>query len=81
MTKKQTRKLWQRIVKEFKRVPNWEKIKKNQKDYEKAVLLRDLLFNCRVILERIESGNNVKFNTLIFNKSMYFYCKETKKYV
>ncbi|PIU14944.1 hypothetical protein COT20_02270 [bacterium (Candidatus Gribaldobacteria) CG08_land_8_20_14_0_20_39_15] len=43
-------------------------------------LLGDLLLLAGALLEKIESGENKKFNAMIFKKTMRFYCAQMKEY-
>lgn len=43
--------------------------------------LGDLLLFAQVLLEKIEAGKDAAFNTLIFKRTMNFYCVQMKQYV
>jgi len=80
MTKSQIKKSWEKVIDETHKLPNWEIIKKNKEQYQRVVSLRELLLFCQVLLNKIESGENNALNSLIFNKTINFYCEQMGKY-
>lgn len=81
MTKSQIQLSWKKVIKEIHKIPDWEKLEKNQKRHERVVILREFLLLCQALLRKIETGENITFNTMIFKKTMNFYCAQIKKYV
>ncbi|MBI3306027.1 hypothetical protein HYZ82_02735 [Candidatus Nomurabacteria bacterium] len=81
MTKSQIQLAWKKVIKETHKTPNWGTLKRNSKQYKRVVILRELILFCRILLEKIEIGENIPFNTIIFKKTMNFYCGQMKKYV
>lgn len=76
MTKSQIQSAWKKIIREtHKRSKLGIRLKE-----KRISLLGDLLLYAQVLLEKIELGENIKFNTLIFEKTINFYCAEMKKY-
>jgi len=76
MTKLQRQLAWEEIVREtHKRAKLGEKLKD-----KKISLLGDLLLVAGAILEKVERGENKEFNTMIFKKTMRFYCARMKEY-
>lgn len=76
MTKTQIQLAWDKVISEtHKRSKLGERLKE-----EKISLLGDLLFSSGTLLEKIERGENTIFNTMIFKKTMNFYCERMKKY-
>jgi len=73
MTKSQIQSAWRKVIKEIRRVPDWSMLKRNSKQYQKVVILRELILFCQVLLEKIEMGENITFNTIIFKKIFDFY--------
>ncbi len=78
MDKFNLKKSWEWVIKETHKIPNWEEIDRNSKKYQKIIMLREIILFCPNFLNKIESGENKKFNVLIFKKYMSFYCKEMK---
>ncbi len=81
MTKSQIQLAWKKVMNETHKIPNWKALKKVPQQYQKVVLLRELLFVCQILLNKIESGKNSAVDVLIFNKIMDFYCVQVKEYV
>lgn len=80
MTKSQIQSAWKNVIRETHKIPHWGTLKKGPKEYRSVVLLRELLLFCQVILNKIDSGENNEINSLIFNKTINFYCRQMKKY-
>lgn len=81
MTKSQIKLAWKKVIKETHKISDWQIYKRNSKQYQKIVALRELLLFCQVLLTKIESGENSSINNLIFTKTMSFYCEQIKNYV
>ncbi|PIR80989.1 hypothetical protein COU24_01065 [Candidatus Kuenenbacteria bacterium CG10_big_fil_rev_8_21_14_0_10_39_14] len=81
MTKKQLQSAWKKVIKETHKIPNWDALKRNSRQYRRVVMLRELILFCQVLLEKIEMGKNTAFNTIIFKKTINFYCAQMKEYV
>ena len=81
MTKSQIQSAWKKVIRETHSIPNWDALKRNSKQYQKVVMLRKLLLFCQVLLGKIEAGENTAFNTIIFKKTMNFYCTQIRRYV
>ena len=76
MTKTQIQLAWEKVIsKTHKRSKLGERLKE-----EKISLLGDLLLSSGAILEKIERGENTRFNAMIFKKTMNFYCEQMKNY-
>lgn len=76
MTKTQIQLAWDKVISEtHKRSKLGEKLKE-----EKVSLLGDLLLASSTLLEKIERGENGRFNAVIFKKTMNFYCEQMKNY-
>ena len=80
MTKSQIQSAWKKVIKETHNIPDWETCKRNTKQYQKVVMLRELLLFCQVLLNKIESGENNTINNLVFTKTLNFYCVQMEKY-
>lgn len=81
MTKKQLQSAWKKVIKKTHKIPNWDALKRNLRQYQKVVMFRKLILFCQALLGKIETGENTAFNTIIFKKTMNFYCAQMKKYV
>lgn len=81
MTKSQIKLAWKKVIKETHKIPDWQIYKRNSRQYQKIVALREILLFCQVLLSKIESGENSLINNFIFTKTMSFYCEQIKKYV
>ncbi len=81
MTKSQIQLAWKRVIKETHKIPDWDALKRNSKQYQKVVILRELILFCQVLLGKIETGENTVFNEIIYKKTINFYCTQMKKYV
>jgi len=81
MTKKQLQKEWKKVIGETHKIPDWDSLKRNSKQYQKVVMLRELILFCQVLLGKINAGENKNFNLLIYKKTINFYCKQIKEYV
>jgi len=81
MTKKQLQLAWKKVIKEIHNIPDRDAFKRNLKQYQKIIMLRELILFCQVLLGKIETGGNTVFNTIIFKKTINFYCAQMKKYV
>ncbi len=81
MTKSQIRLAWRKVIRETHKIPDWDSLKRNSKQYRKVVILRELILYCQVLLGNMETGENVAFNTVIFKKTFDFYCSQIRKYV
>ena len=76
MTKTQIQLAWDKVISEIrKRSKLGEKLKE-----EKISLLGDLLLASSALLEKIERGEKARFNTMIFKKTINFYCEQMKNY-
>ena len=76
MTKTQIKLAWDKVISETHKRPKLgEKLKE-----EKISLLGDLLLTSSALLEKVERGENERFNVMIFKKTMSFYCEQMKKY-
>ena len=77
MTKKQLQKEWEKVISEtHKRSTLGEHLKD-----KKISLLGDMLLFTQVLLSKIEAGENIAFNSLIYKKTINFYYMQMKKYV
>lgn len=81
MTKSQIQLAWREVIKETRRIPNWDILKRNSRQYKKVVMLRELILFCQVLLAKIETKENLAFNSLIFKKTFDFYRTQIRKYV
>lgn len=81
MTKSEIQSSWKKVIKEVSKVPDWDKLEKSQKQYQRVIICRELLLFCQVLLRKIEVGENKDFNSMIFKKTMNFYCDQIKRYV
>ncbi len=79
MTKSQIQSAWKKVIEEIRRIPNWNVLKRSSKQYKKVVILRELILFCQILLRKIEIGENTAFNTIIFRKTMNFYCAQMKE--
>ncbi len=79
MTKSQIQLAWKKVMNETHKIPNWKALKKVPQQYQKVVLLRELLFICQILLNKIESGEHSVINVLVVKKIMDFYCAQMKK--
>ena len=43
MTKSQIQSAWKRVIKETHNIPDWDKLKRSSKQYQKVVMLRELI--------------------------------------
>ena len=75
MTKKQLQKAWKKVIKETQKIPDWNALKKDSKQYQRVVGLRELILFCQALLGKIEMGENAVFNGIIYKKTIKFYCK------
>jgi len=77
MTKKQLQKEWKKVISETnKRLKLGERLRN-----QKISLLGDLLLFAQALLGKIEVGENSVFNSIIYKKTINFYCAQMKKYV
>lgn len=77
MTKSQLQLAWKNITDEIhKRSKLGERLKEKE-----ISQLGNLSLSAQVLLEKIENGKDVAFNTVIFKKTMNFYCAQMKEYV
>ena len=77
MTKKQLQKAWKKVTCEtHKRLKLGERLKD-----KRISLLSELLLFAQVLLSKIEAGQNRSFNSMIYKKTMNFYCKQMISYV
>ena len=81
MTKKQLKKAWEKVIKETHKIPDWDALKRNSRQYQKVVMFRELILFCQVLLGKIETGENTAFSEMIYKKTINFYCAQMKKYV
>ncbi len=81
MTKSQIQSAWRKVIKETHRIPNWDILKRNSKQYKKVVMLRELILFCQVLLGKIEAKENITFNSMIFKKMFDFYRTQINRYV
>jgi len=81
MKKSQIQSAWKKVIKETRKVPHWDTLKRNSKQYQKVVILRELILFCQVLLGKIEMGENIAFNEIIYKKTIKFYCEQIKEYV
>ncbi len=81
MTKSQIQLAWRKVIKETHKIPDWNALKRNSRQYQRVAMLRELVLFCQVLLGKIEIGENIAFNTIIFKKTMNFYCTQIRKYV
>lgn len=72
---------WKVVIKETHKIPHWETLKKSPKKYRSVVLLRELLLFCQILLNKIESGEDIAFNSMIYKKTINFYCAQMKEHV
>jgi len=80
MTKLQIQSAWKKVIKETYQIPDWDALKRNSRQYQKVVILRELILFCQVLLGKIETGENAAFNAIIFKKTMNFYCTQIRRY-
>lgn len=76
MTKKQLQKAWEKVTREARKRSKLGKRLKNKK----IPMLGELLLFAQVLLSKIEAGENRDFNSIIYKKTMNFYCKQMKSY-
>ena len=77
MTKLQLKSFWEKVINEtHKRSKLGERLKEKE-----ISRLGNLLLYAQILLNKIESGENSAINSLIFTKTMNFYCKQMRKYV
>ena len=81
MTKSQIQLAWEKVIGETHRVPNWNTLKRNSRQYQRVVILRELILFCQILLGKIEIGEDPTFNAIIFKKTINFYCTQIKDYV
>jgi len=81
MTKSQIQLAWEKVIKETHKIPDWDALKKDSKQHQRVVGLRELILFCQVLLGKIEMGENVAFNEIIYRKTIKFYCEQMKEYV
>ncbi|MFH0739582.1 MAG: hypothetical protein V1819_00645 [bacterium] len=75
MTKTQIQLAWRKVIRETHKRPKLgEKLKE-----EKILLLGDLLLASSVLLEKIERGENIGFNAVIFKKNNEFLLRANEK--
>lgn len=77
MTKSQIQLTWKRVIRETHKR---SKLSGRLKD-KKISPLGDLLLYAQVLLDKIEAGENNTFNSIIYKKTINFYCAQMKKYV
>ena len=80
MTKLQLQSAWKKVIKETHKIPDWDALKRNSRRYQKVVMLRELILFCQVLLGKIEMGENIAFDAIIFKKTMNFYCTQIRRY-
>ena len=77
MTKSQIQLAWEKIIRETRKRPNLgERLKE-----ENISRLGDLLLSAQILLSKIEAGENVAFNEMIYKKTVDFYYVQMKKHV
>ena len=76
MTKSQIQLAWKKITRETHRRSN---LGEQLKD-KNISLLGDLLLYAQVLLCKIEAREDTAFNTMIYRKTLNFYCEQIKKY-
>jgi len=77
MRKKQLDLAWEKVISEtHKRSKLGEQLKNKE-----ISRLGDLLLLAQVLLGKIETGENNTFNSMIYKKTINFYCAGMKKYV
>jgi len=81
MTKSQIQLAWGKVIKETHKIPDWDALKKDSKQYQRVVGIRELILFCQVLLEKIEMGENAAFNEIIYKKTIKFYYEQIKEYV
>jgi len=81
MTKPQIQSAWKKVLKETHKIPDWSALKRNSRQYQKVVMLRELILFCQVLLVKIEAGENTAFNAIILKKTMNFYRTQIRRYV
>lgn len=77
MTKKQLQKEWKKVISETHKRPGLNERLKDKNISQ----LGDLLLFAQVLLDKIEAGENNVFNSILYRKTMNFYCMQMKKYV
>lgn len=76
MTKPQIQSAWRKIIREtHKRSELGARLK-----YENISQFGDLLLFAQVLLDKIEAGENNSFNSVLYRKTINFYCTQMKKY-
>ena len=81
MTKSQIQLAWKKVIKETHKIPDWNALQRVPKQYQRVVGLRELILFCQVLLGKIEIGENIAFNEIIYKKTIKFYCEQIKEYV
>ena len=77
MTKKQIKLAWEKLIRETHKRSKLDEQLKNKE----ISLLGDLLLFAQVLLAKVEAGENNVFNSIIYRKTINFYCTGMKKYV
>lgn len=77
MTKSQIQSAWKKVIRETHERP---KLGNHLKD-KSISQFGDLLLYTQVLLDKIEVGENNAFNSMLYEKTMNFYCTQMKKYV
>jgi hypothetical protein len=77
MTKPQIQLAWKKVIEEVHKRPILGERLKNKNISQ----LGDLLLFTQILLNKIETGENIIFNELLYKKTINFYCTQMKKYV
>jgi len=80
MTKSQIQSAWKKVIKETRKIPDWDVLKRNPRQYQEIIILRKLILFCQVLLGKIEAGEHTTSNAIIFKKTMNFYCTQIREY-
>jgi len=77
MTKSQIQLAWKKVIREtHKRAKLGEQLKD-----KKISQLGTLLLFAQILLDKIEANKNSAFNSILYEKTMNFYCAQMNKYV
>ena len=77
MNKRQLYLSWEKVIREtHKRSILGDRLKDKN-----IILLGELLLYAQALLTKIEANENVVFNSMIYKKTMNFYCTRMKNYV
>jgi len=77
MTKSQIQLAWRKVIRETHKRPKLGERLKNKE----ISRLGNLLLLAQVLLGKIEVGENNVFNSILYRKTINFYCQQMKKYV